>query len=163
MKFFQIFCFIRKVLPKSCRMSSIGVFYDQNSRFSLFLKFFKNMVFYKGGELLLSKRLYLWELWWDVFVPMSQICEPCGVRPAFEKKQMKITFVFEEKGGMRKVNLHLLFLRMPGAPPVVTHFAHQDKMRLIKAPQRSQKNFKLKGESRGKRRKAGESKGKQGE
>ena len=49
MRFFQKFCFIRKVSTKSCRMSPIGLSYDQNSRFSQFRNFFENQIYYKGG------------------------------------------------------------------------------------------------------------------
>ena len=49
MRFFQKFCFIRKVSTKSCRMSSIALSYDQNSRFSQFRIFFENQIYYKGG------------------------------------------------------------------------------------------------------------------
>ena len=47
MRFFQKFCFIRKVSTKSCRMSPVGVSYDQNSRFSLFPDFCGNQICYK--------------------------------------------------------------------------------------------------------------------
>ena len=50
MRFFQKFCFIQKVSTKSCRMSPIGLSYNQNSRFSQFRNFFENQIYYKGGD-----------------------------------------------------------------------------------------------------------------
>ena len=49
MRFFEKFCFIRKVSTKSCRMNPVGLSYDQNSRFSQFRNFFENQIYYKGG------------------------------------------------------------------------------------------------------------------
>ena len=71
LRFFQNFCFIRKVSTKSCRMSPIGLLYDQNSRFSQFRNFFKNQIYYKGGGVFIKQEMihvittlvsfYFWE------------------------------------------------------------------------------------------------------
>ena len=47
-QFFQIFCSIRKLLPKTYRMSTIKLSYDQTSRLWLFPKFCENLIFCKG-------------------------------------------------------------------------------------------------------------------
>ena len=57
MRFFQKFCFIRKVSTKSSRMSPVGVSVAQNSRFSQSRNFFEDQIYYNRGKVFIKQEM----------------------------------------------------------------------------------------------------------